>query len=151
MEIVNMLDTKINPIDWLIPRGKSWFKISTTQKMQRIVWAIVLFFGFLALLLIVGIFKTVQISLTVAYREFESALQDSETVEISNSQKIDEIALSQVRQEVSAICDSECDSRSGGIANGFRLMRWRVRSRICCKLIWKIVDFEIKFKNGSIS
>ena len=86
-----MLDTKINPIDWLIPRGKSWFKISTTQKMQRIVWAIVLFFGFLALLLIVGIFKTVQISLTVAYREFESALQDSETVEISNSQKIDEI------------------------------------------------------------
>lgn len=91
MEIVNMLDTKINLIDWLIPRGKSWFKISTTQKMQRIVWAIVLFFGFLALLLIVGIFKTVQISLTVAYREFESALQDSETVEISNSQKIDEI------------------------------------------------------------
>ena len=91
MEIINMLDTKINPIDWLIPRGKSWFKISTTQKMQRIVWAIVLFFGFLALLLIVGIFKTVQISLTVAYREFESALQDSEPVEISNSQKTDEI------------------------------------------------------------
>ena len=60
-------------------------------------------------------------------------------------------ALSQVRQEISAICNSECDSRSGGIANGFRLMRWRVRSRICCKLIWKIVDFEIEFKNGSIS
>ncbi len=91
MEIVNMLGTKINPIDWLIPGGKSWFKITTRQKMQRIVWAIVLFFGFLALLMVAGIFKTVQISLTVAYREFESALRDSEPVEISNSQKIDEI------------------------------------------------------------
>jgi hypothetical protein len=91
MEIVNMLGTKINPIDWLIPGGKSWFKISTTQKMQRFVWAIVLFFGFLALLMVAGIFKTVQISLTVAYREFESALQDSEPMEILNSQKMDEI------------------------------------------------------------
>jgi hypothetical protein len=91
MEIVNMLGTKINPIGWLIPGGKSWFKITTTQKMQRVVWAIVMFLGFLILLLFVGLFKTVQISLTVAYREFESTLQDSEPVEISNSQKIDEI------------------------------------------------------------
>jgi hypothetical protein len=91
MEIVNMLGTKINPIDWLIPGGKSWFKITTREKMQCFVWAIVLFFGFLALLMVAGIFKTVQISLTVAYREFESALQDSEPVEISNSQKMDEI------------------------------------------------------------
>jgi hypothetical protein len=91
MEIINMLDTKINPIGWLIPGGKSWFKITTTQKMQRVVWAIVLFLGFLTLLLFVGLFKTVQISLTVAYREFELTLQDSEPVEISNSQKIDEI------------------------------------------------------------
>jgi hypothetical protein len=59
MEIVNMLGTKINLIDWLIPGGKLWFKISTTQKMQRFVWAIVLFFGFLALLMVAGIFKTV--------------------------------------------------------------------------------------------
>ncbi len=95
MEIINMLDTKINPIGWLIPGGKSWFKITTTQKMQRVVWAIGLFLGFLTLLLFAGLFKTVQISLTVAYREFESALQDSEPVEISNSQKMDEIEVTQ--------------------------------------------------------
>lgn len=91
MEISNTLNTKINPIDRLIPHGKSWITITTSQKIQRSIWAIVLFLGFLALLLIVGLYKTVQISLIFLYREFESALQDSEPVEISNSQKTDEI------------------------------------------------------------
>ena len=41
--------------------------------------------------LMVGVLKTIQIALQAAHQEFESALQDSELVEISNSQKIEDI------------------------------------------------------------
>ena len=55
--------------------------------MQRRVRAIVLFFLVLVLLFTVGVIKTIQISLQLAYQEFESALRDVEPVEISNSQE----------------------------------------------------------------
>ena len=55
--------------------------------MQRRVRAIVLFLLVLVLLFTVGVIKTIQISLQLAYQEFESALRDVEPVEISNSQE----------------------------------------------------------------
>ena len=87
MEVINTFDTLVSPIDWLIPQGKSLFKTLTSKTMQRRVRAIVLFLLVLVLLFIVGIIKTIQISLQLAYQEFESALRDLEPVEISNSQE----------------------------------------------------------------
>ena len=98
MEIVNTTSSLMNPIDWLIPQGKSLFKTLTSEKMQRRVRAIVLFLSVLVLLFIVGVIKTIQISLQLAYQEFESALRDVEPVEISNSQEsepVEEISNSQ--------------------------------------------------------
>ena len=85
MEMINLTGT--SSIDWLIPQGKSLFKTLTSEKMQRRVRAIVLFLLVLVLLFIVGMIKTIQISLQLAYQEFELALQDVESVEISNSQE----------------------------------------------------------------
>ena len=85
MEMINLMGT--SSIDWLIPQGKSLFKTLTSEKMQRRVRAIVLFLLALVLLFIVGMVKTIQISLRLAYQEFELALRDVETVEISNSQE----------------------------------------------------------------
>ena len=89
MEMINLTGT--SSIDWLIPQGKSLFKTLTSEKMQRRVRAIVLFLLVLVLLFIVGMIKTIQISLQLAYQEFELALQYVEPVEISNSQKTDDI------------------------------------------------------------
>ena len=85
MEMINSTGT--SSTDWLIPQGKSLFKTLTSEKMQRRVRAIVLFLLILVLLFIVGMVKTIQISLRLAYQEFELALRDVETVEISNSQE----------------------------------------------------------------
>ena len=85
MEMINLTGT--SSTDWLIPQGKSLFKTLTSEKMQRRVRAIVLFLLALVLLFIVGMIKTIQISLRLAYQEFELALRDVETVEISNSQE----------------------------------------------------------------
>ena len=85
MEMINLTGT--SSIDWLIPQGKSLFKTLTSEKMQRRVRAIVLFLLSLVLLFIVGMIKTIQISLQLAYQEFELALRDVESVEISNSQE----------------------------------------------------------------
>ena len=85
MEMINLTGT--SSIDWLTPQGKSLFKTLTSEKMQRRVRAIVLFLLALVLLFIVGMIKTIQISLQLAYQEFELALQDVESVEISNSQE----------------------------------------------------------------
>jgi len=85
MEMINLTGT--SSTDWLIPQGRSLFKTLTSEKMQRRVRAIVLFLLILVLLFIVGMVKTIQISLRLAYQEFELALRDVETVEISNSQE----------------------------------------------------------------
>ena len=87
MEIINSTGTSIGSIDWLIPQGKSLFKALTSKTMQRRVRAIVLFLSVLVLLLLVGVIKTIQISLQLAYQEFESALRDVEPVEILDSQE----------------------------------------------------------------
>jgi cytoskeletal protein RodZ len=85
MEIIN--STGPRPIGWLIPQRKSLSKALISKKTKRQVRSIVLFLLVLVLLFIVGVLKMIQISLQVAYQEFESALQDSEPMEISNSQK----------------------------------------------------------------
>ena len=103
MEAINTLDTLMSPIDWLISQGKSLFKALTSKMMQRRVRAIVLFLLVLVLLFIVGFIKTIQISLQLAYQEFESALRDLEPVENSNSQKselVEEISNSQESEPV---------------------------------------------------
>ncbi len=87
MEVINMLDTIVSPIDWLIPPTQSLLKTITSDQMKRRVRAIVLFLSVLVVLFLVGMVKTLQISLQVAIQEFESALQDQSPVEISNSQK----------------------------------------------------------------
>ena len=53
--------------------------------------SIVLFLSVLVLLFLVGVIKTIQISLQLAYQEFESALRDVEPVEISNSQESESV------------------------------------------------------------
>ncbi len=103
MEVINTLDTLVSPIDWLIPQGKSLFKVLTSEKMQRKVRAIVLFLLVLVLLFIVGMIKTIQISLQLAYEEFESALRDLEPVEILNAQEsepVEEISNSQKTDDI---------------------------------------------------
>ena len=103
MEVINMFDTLVSPVDWLIPQGKSLFKTLTSKTMQRRVRAIVLFLLVLVLLFIVGMVKTIQISLQLAYQEFESALRDLEPVEISNSQEsepVEEILNSQKTDDI---------------------------------------------------
>ena len=91
MEIINSTGASISSIDWPIPQGKSLFKTLTSKKMQRRVRAIVLFLSVLVLLFLVGVIKTIQISLQLAYQEFESALRDVEPVEISNSQESESV------------------------------------------------------------
>ena len=91
MEIINSTGTSISSIDWLIPQGKSLFKTLTSKTMQRRVRAIVLFLSVLVLLFLVGVIKTIQISLQLAYQEFESVLRDVEPVEISNSQESESV------------------------------------------------------------
>ena len=71
--------------------------------MQRRVRAIVLFLLVLVLLFIVGMIKTIQISLQLAYQEFELALQDVETVEILDSQEsepVEEILNAQKTDDI---------------------------------------------------
>ena len=101
MEMINLTGT--SSIDWLIPQGKSLFKTLTSEKMQLRVRAIVLFLLVLVLLFIVGMIKTIQVSLQLAYQEFELALQDVESVEISNSQEsepVEEILNSQKTDDI---------------------------------------------------
>ena len=103
MEIINSTGTSISSIDWLIPQGKSLFKTLTSKTMQRRVRAIVLFLSVLVLLLLVGVVKTIQISLQLAYQEFESALRELEPIEISNSQEsepVEEISNSQQTDDI---------------------------------------------------
>ena len=103
MEIINSTGTSISSIDWLIPQGKSLFKTLTSKTMQRRVRAIVLFLSVLVLLLLVGVVKTIQISLQLAYQEFESALRELEPIEISNSQEsepVEEISNSQKTDDI---------------------------------------------------
>jgi hypothetical protein len=87
MEVINMLDTIVSPIDWIIPPTQALLKTITSDQMKRRVRAIVLFLSVLLVLFLVGMVKTIQISLQVAIQEFESALQAQAPVEISNSQK----------------------------------------------------------------
>ena len=108
MDMIN--STGISSTDWLIPQGKSLFKTLTSEKMHRRVRAIVLFLLALVLLFIVGIMKTVQSSLQLAYQEFELALRDVEPVEISNSQEsepVEEISNSQESEPVEEISNSQ--------------------------------------------
>ena len=101
MEMINLTGT--SSIDWLIPQRKSLFKTLTSEKMQRRVRAIVLFLLSLVLLFIVGMIKTIQISLQLAYQEFELELQDVESVEISNSQEsepVEEIPNAQKADDI---------------------------------------------------
>ena len=98
MEIINSTGASISSIDWPIPQGKSLFKTLTSKKMQRRVRAIVLFLSVL-----VGVIKTIQISLQLAYQEFESALRELEPIEISNSQEsepVEEISNSQKTDDI---------------------------------------------------
>ena len=87
MEAINTLDTLMSPIDWLIPQSQMVIKVLTSEQTTRRVRAIILFLSVLVLLFIVGVIKTTQISLQLAYQEFESALREVEPVEISNSQE----------------------------------------------------------------
>jgi hypothetical protein len=96
MEVINMLDTIVSPIDWLIPQVQALRKTITSNQMKRRVRAIVLFLSVLVVLFLVGMVKTLQISLQVAIQEFESALQDQSPAEIANSQKNEGVAALQI-------------------------------------------------------
>ena len=96
MEVINILDTLVSPIDWLIPQSQAFFKIMTSQQMQRRVRAIVLFLSVLVVLFLLGIAKAIQISLQVAIQEFESALQDQPPVEISNFEENEGLELTEI-------------------------------------------------------
>jgi hypothetical protein len=87
MEVINTLDTIVSPIDWLIPHSQMVIKVLTSDQTKRRVRAIVLFLSVLVVLFLVGMVKTLQISLQVAIQEFESALQEQDPVKISNSQE----------------------------------------------------------------
>jgi hypothetical protein len=87
MEIMNSRDLRRSPIDCFMAQSQSCSNLLTSEQVKRGIRAIVLFLIVLLLLFIVGVVKTIQISLQLAYQEFELALQDSKPVEISNFQE----------------------------------------------------------------
>jgi hypothetical protein len=96
MEVINLLDTFMSPIDWIIPQSQILFNVLTSEQTTRRVRAIVLFLSVLVMLFLVGMVKTIQVALQVAIQEFESALQNQAPVEISNSQKNEGVAALEI-------------------------------------------------------
>ena len=74
MQIINWIDTFIAPIAWFITMSQKSCQTFTSPRAQQVYKAIVLFISVLCIAIILGIAKTIQISVLAASEAFVEAL-----------------------------------------------------------------------------
>ena len=74
MQMINWIDTFIAPIIWFIAMSHKLYQILTSPGAQQVYKAIVLFIGVLCIAIVLGIAKTIQISVLAASEAFVEAL-----------------------------------------------------------------------------
>ena len=74
MQIINWIDTFIAPIAWFITMSHKAYQMLTSPRAQQVYKAIVLFIGILCIAIVLGIAKTIQISVLAASEAFVEAL-----------------------------------------------------------------------------
>ena len=78
MQMINGIDTFIAPIAWFITMSHKAHQILTSPRAQQVYKAIVLFIGVLCIAIVLGVAKTIQISVLAASEAFMEALATPE-------------------------------------------------------------------------
>ena len=78
MQMINWIDTFISPIAWFITMSQKSHQILTSPRAQQVYKAIVLFIGILCIAIVLGVAKTIQISVLAASEAFVEALATPE-------------------------------------------------------------------------
>ena len=106
MQMINWIDTFISPIAWFITTSHKIYQILTSPRAQQVYKAIVLFIGVLCIATVLGIAKTIQISVLAASEAFMEALATpEESTEILIVQKSEPI--SQKTTEILTVQETE--------------------------------------------
>ena len=106
MQMINWIDTFIAPIAWFITISQRAHQILTSPRAQQVYKAIVLFIGVLCIAIVLGIAKTIQISVLAASEAFIEALATpEESTEIFIVQKSE--SISQEPTEILIVQESE--------------------------------------------
>ena len=106
MQIINWIDTFIAPIAWFITMSQKSHQILTSPRAQQVYKAIVLFIGILCIAIVLGVAKTIQISVLAASEAFVEALAiPEESTEILTVQKSEPI--SQKTTEILTVQETE--------------------------------------------
>ena len=74
MQMINWIDTFIAPIAGFITMSHKTYQILTSSRAQQVYKAIVLFIGVLCIAVVLGVAKTIQISVLAASEAFVEAL-----------------------------------------------------------------------------
>ena len=74
MQIINWIDTFISPIAWFITMSQRAYQTLTSPRAQQVYKAIVLFIGVLCIAIVLGVAKTIQISVLAASEAFMETL-----------------------------------------------------------------------------
>ena len=78
MQIINWIDTFIAPIAWFITTSHKTYQMLTSPRAQQVYKAIALFIGVLCIAIVLGVAKTIQISVLAASEAFMEALATPE-------------------------------------------------------------------------
>ena len=78
MQMINWIDTFIAPIVWFITMSHKAYQILTSPRAQQVYKASVLFIGVLCIAIVLGVAKTIQISVLAASEAFMEALATPE-------------------------------------------------------------------------
>ena len=106
MQMINWIDTFIAPIAWFITTSHKTYQILTSPRAQQVYKAIVLFIGVLCIAIVLGVAKTIQISVLAASEAFVEALAiPEESTEILTVQKSEPI--SQKTTEILTVQETE--------------------------------------------
>ena len=106
MQMINGIDTFITPIAWFITMSHKAYQILTSPRAQQVYKAIVLFIGVLCIAIVLGVAKTIQISVLAASEAFVEALAiPEEPMEILTVQKSEPI--SQKTTEILTVQETE--------------------------------------------
>ena len=106
MQIINWIDTFIAPIVWFITMSQKAYQILISSRAQQVYKAIVLLIGILCIAIVLGIAKTIQISVLAASEAFVEALAiPEESTEILIVQESEPI--SQKKTEILTVQEIE--------------------------------------------
>ena len=106
MQMINWIDTFIAPIAWFITMSQKSYQTLTSPRAQQVYKAIVLFMGVLCIAIVLGVAKTIQISVLAASEAFMEALETpEEPIEMLIVQESEHI--SQERTEMLTVQKSE--------------------------------------------